>query len=168
MKYFKNTLGEVFAFEGDGSQDHLISEDMVLISEEEVVELTSKSPSDRRKGSKESIDLAAGSARARFISPGTLIDAEYFQAEDAARTFANNGYVGEVPASVQSWADATGMTVQQSAEDILATASQWRNLLDQIRAIRLSGKAAIDSSNETAIESTAQEYIDQLNSITPQ
>lgn len=167
MKYFKNISGQVFAFENDGSQDDLIAEDMVLISEEEVVELTSKSPADRRKGSKESIDLAAGSARARFISPGTLIDAEYFQAEDAARTFADNGYAGAVPASVQSWADATGMTVQQSAEDILTTASQWRNLLDQIRAIRLSGKAAIDAAEDIDIESTAQVYIEQLDAMAP-
>lgn len=36
MKYFKNTENRVFAFEEDGSQDHLITADMTEISEAEV------------------------------------------------------------------------------------------------------------------------------------
>lgn len=32
MKYYKNSKNEVHAFELDGSQDHLVSEDMVEIS----------------------------------------------------------------------------------------------------------------------------------------
>lgn len=36
MKYFKNDNGEVFAFESDGSQDHLITADMTEIDEAQV------------------------------------------------------------------------------------------------------------------------------------
>lgn len=36
MKYFKNEQGKVFAFESDGSQDHLITNDMTEIDESEV------------------------------------------------------------------------------------------------------------------------------------
>jgi len=36
MKHYKNEKGEVFAFESDGSQDHLISSSMVKMTPEEV------------------------------------------------------------------------------------------------------------------------------------
>lgn len=36
MKYYINKNKEIFGFESDGSQDHLITEDMVEISIEEV------------------------------------------------------------------------------------------------------------------------------------
>jgi hypothetical protein len=36
MKYYINKNKEIFAFELDGSQDHLITEDMSLISLEEI------------------------------------------------------------------------------------------------------------------------------------
>lgn len=36
MKYYKHIDGRVFAFESDGSQDHLITEDMVEMSQSEI------------------------------------------------------------------------------------------------------------------------------------
>lgn len=36
MKYFRHTDGRVFAFESDGSQDHLITADMRAMSQAEV------------------------------------------------------------------------------------------------------------------------------------
>ena len=45
MKYFKNIKNnEVFAFEEDGSQDHLITDDMISITNEEHAELTAPPP----------------------------------------------------------------------------------------------------------------------------
>lgn len=41
MKLYKNSKNEVFAFELDGSQDHLIHKDMIPISKEEASELAS-------------------------------------------------------------------------------------------------------------------------------
>jgi hypothetical protein len=36
MKLYKNNKGEVYAFELDGSQDHLIKPDMIPVSKEDV------------------------------------------------------------------------------------------------------------------------------------
>lgn len=125
------------------------------------------SASERRATGRARIDRAAGDARLRFISPGALLDAEYLQAERDAQAYADAGYPAEVPASVQAWADAAGLTAQQAADDILATAAQWRTVLDQIRALRLQGKAAVTAAADADIETTAQSYIDQLDAITP-
>ena len=40
MKHFKSTDNKVYAFEEDGSQDHLIQKDMISITIDEVIELT--------------------------------------------------------------------------------------------------------------------------------
>ncbi|MES2401884.1 MAG: hypothetical protein V4573_17970 [Pseudomonadota bacterium] len=68
---------------------------------------------------------------------------EYERAEAQATAFAAGGYAGPVPACVQSWADAkvaSGWTVQQAADDILATAAAWRPAQEAIRAQRLLRK----------------------------
>ena len=52
MKYYINKNNEVFAFELDGSQDHLITPDMVEISLEEV-EAINKAKEDEVKQSLE-------------------------------------------------------------------------------------------------------------------
>jgi hypothetical protein len=124
--------------------------------------------SERRTAAQADIDRAAGAARQRYVSPGALIDAEYVQAETEAQAYATAGYPdADVPPAVQSWADAAGMTPQAAADDILATAQQWRGLLDQIRAIRLLGKAAVDAAADADIEATAKAYIDQLDALKP-
>lgn len=119
------------------------------------------------KREKHKIDRASGNARGRFISQGNLIDAEYLQAETAAQAYVDTSYSGVVPPSVQSWVDAADITPQQAADDILATAQRWRDLLDQIRAVRLAGKAAVDKAADADIETTAQGYIDQLDAMQP-
>lgn len=57
MKLFKSTTNEVFAYELDGSQDHLISEELtpitseeasIIIKENEVSELNSLSYTEKR------------------------------------------------------------------------------------------------------------------------
>ena len=51
---------------------------------------------------------------------------------------ADGGYIGDpAPASVASWATAKGMTAQQAADDINATAAAWRTAQAAIRAARL-------------------------------
>lgn len=44
MKYFKDSDGSVYAYPKDGSQDHYISEALVLISEEEALSLANPPP----------------------------------------------------------------------------------------------------------------------------
>ena len=112
------------------------------------------------------IDRAAGVARERFVSPGDLVDQEYKRAEEAARGFKTAGYpASDVPSAVSSWASAKGWTDQQAADDIIATADYWYGAIDQIREIRLAGKAAVQAATADQREATAQQYIDQLNSL---
>lgn len=112
------------------------------------------------------IDRAAGDARERFVSPGYLVDQEYKRAEEAARSFAAAGYPeSDVPSAVSSWASAKSWTAQQAADDIIATADYWYGAIDQIREIRLAGKAAVQAATSEQREATAQQYIDQLNAL---
>ncbi|TBW58568.1 hypothetical protein EZI54_04065 [Marinobacter halodurans] len=112
------------------------------------------------------IDQAAGNARERFVSPGYLVDQEYKRAEEAARSFADAGYpASDVPSAVSSWASAKSWTAQQAADDIIATADYWYGAIDQIREIRLAGKAAVQAATADQREAVAQQYIDQLNTL---
>lgn len=65
---------------------------------------------------------------------------EYKLADEHARSFKAAGYAGTVPASVQCWADATGWTATQAADDIIATSNDWLGAQDAIRANRLARK----------------------------
>ena len=46
MKHYINKNKEIFAFELDGSQDHLITPDMIEISLEEITEMRKPSPEE--------------------------------------------------------------------------------------------------------------------------
>lgn len=48
MKYYKSQTGEVFAFEEDGSQDEYITEDLVLMTEQEVYEHLHPTPTQEQ------------------------------------------------------------------------------------------------------------------------
>ena len=65
---------------------------------------------------------------------------EYALAEADAKVFALAGYTGDVPLSVSAWATAKGQSAQWSADNILATAGQWRYAMGLIRAQRLAHK----------------------------
>jgi hypothetical protein len=79
---------------------------------------------------------------------------EYELAERHGLAYKDAGYTGTVPSSVSSWATAKGWTATQAADDIIATASQWRTAQAAIRAQRLLRKeqvrAATDSAGITA------------------
>lgn len=121
-----------------------------------------------RKAARDAIDMAAGDARQAFVSPGALVDQEYRDAQAEAQAYADAGYTGTVPSMVQSWADAASMTAQQAADDMLATAGQWTQVMQSIRAVRLVGKAAVDAAPAGAnYMAVAQPYLDQLGAIRP-
>lgn len=123
---------------------------------------------DYKKPAKAAIDNAAGNARAAFPSPGSLVDAEYYLAERQAREYKAAGYSGAVPGSVQSWADASGMTAQAAADDIIATADQWYGVLEVIRSARLAGKAAVDAAaDHAAVDAAAASAVAALDTIRP-
>lgn len=79
---------------------------------------------------------------------------EYRSAEADAKAFITANYTGTAGSGVTSWATAKGWTNTQAADDILATAAQWRTAQAAIRASRLLRKeqvrAATDSAGITA------------------
>lgn len=101
------------------------------------------------------IDAAADAAYVAIggPSPGRL--AEYEQAKADATAFKAAGYAGAVPATVQCWATASGMTPQAAADSILATAAQWMAVLNGVRAARLIGKKAVGDAVTVADAETA-------------
>lgn len=88
------------------------------------------------------IDQVADAKRMQFLGDVTRAF-EYQAAERDAKAYAEAGFTGATPPNVQAWADATGMTTRQAAENILAEAAQYNSALNGIRAIRLQGKQAV-------------------------
>jgi hypothetical protein len=97
------------------------------------------------------IDQAADVAR-RAVLGDSLRVLEYERAAAEARAFAASGYVGAMPPSVQSWADAAELEPQAAADSIVAEADAWQEALYAIRAARLKGKQRVlkATSHDTA------------------
>ncbi|AOA05641.1 hypothetical protein [Pseudomonas sp. TMW 2.1634] len=88
------------------------------------------------------IDDAADAAR-RAVLGDSLRALEYQRAAAEARAFAAGGYVGDMPPSVQSWADAAELEPQAAADSIITEADAWQAALYAIRAARLKGKQRV-------------------------
>ncbi|WP_342632123.1 hypothetical protein [Marinobacter alkaliphilus] len=123
----------------------------------------------RRLEAKTTIDQMAGRARLRFVSAGQLIEEEYREAEKAVQEWRTAGSpTAQVPEEISAWIDAANMTAEEAATDIEQTAVAWKQVLTQIRTIRLTGKAAIDNAADDAdFMAIAQPYIDQLDAMGP-
>lgn len=112
---------------------------------------------DAKENAKFLIDIASGKARARRVSVGDLMDQEYIRAYEEAKAFKAAGYLGLVPVSVQAWADAKGWTAPLAADDILNKRDQWMTALDDIRAIRIRKKAAVETALSLSDVATARD-----------
>lgn len=88
------------------------------------------------------IDQAADAARSAVVSD-PLRALEYERAAVEAKAFAATGYVGDMPPSVQAWADAAELTAQAAADSIIVEADAWQGALYAIRAARLKGKQRV-------------------------
>jgi hypothetical protein len=75
---------------------------------------------------------------------------EYALAESDASAYKAAGYTGAVPQSVQAWATASKQTAQWAADDILATAVQWRGAQSTIRENRLQRKEDVRNAETAA------------------
>jgi hypothetical protein len=75
---------------------------------------------------------------------------EYTLAEYEAKGFVEAGYEGAVPDSIGAWATAKAWTAQHAADDILATAAQWRGAQKAIRANRLLRKEQVRTAGTVA------------------
>lgn len=124
---------------------------------------------ERRAQLKSNIDVAAGRARLRYVSTGQLVEEEYRLTLEQTKAWRSAGSPAEsVPRAVQDWADAAGITAEDSATQIEQAAVAMETALLDIRGIRLAGKAAIDAAADTDdFDAIAQPYIDQLVAVTP-
>ncbi len=99
------------------------------------------------------IDSAADAARIAVIAKQTNTP-EYQRAEAQARAFKAAGYpVDDVPRNVAGWVAAKWrdeMTAQEAADDIIATADRWYQLLDDIRDMRLAAKEDVRHATDSA------------------
>jgi len=88
------------------------------------------------------IDAAGEELRLAVISKMTQTE-EYKLAEQHAREYRAAGYTGQAGRGVTGWTRAKhrdGWTDRDSADDILATADRWYDLLFDIRDARLAAK----------------------------
>ena len=109
------------------------------------------------------VDETADSARIAVVG-NSLRVLEYQLAEQEAKAFQAAEFAGEVPASVQAWADAAGLSAQEAAEGILAKAAAWKTALYAVRAARLAGKqAALKAANHDEAEAVADAAIAKIN-----
>lgn len=99
-----------------------------------------------REPAKMHVDKMAGHCRVKCTAPGEMILAEYQIAEDEAVEWVASDFAGDAPSSVSSWAQASGMTPQQAADDIVTSAVAFKNRINAIRQIRMAAKAAIDAA----------------------
>jgi hypothetical protein len=105
------------------------------------------------------IDQAADQAR-RAVLGDTLRALEYQTAALEAEAFAQGGYAGDVPPTVQAWMDAAELDAQAATDSILAEAAAWKGALYKIRAARLKGKQEVRKrGTHSAAEASADEAI---------
>jgi hypothetical protein len=114
------------------------------------------------------IDSAADVARMEVITKQTNMP-EYVRAEVQARAFKAAGYPGDdVPRSVSSWSNAKhrdNWTPKDAADDIIATADAWYDLLETIRDLRLAAKEDVRhaANNDDALARVQQFTTDLTN-----
>jgi len=115
------------------------------------------------------IDSAADAARLAVIAKQTNTP-EYQRAEAQARAFKAADYpTGDVPRNVAGWAAAkwrNEWTAQQAADDIIATADRWYDLLDDIRDLRLAAKEdARHATGADELTGRAEQFATDLSNL---
>ncbi|MFZ7447009.1 hypothetical protein ACLVXS_26495, partial [Klebsiella pneumoniae] len=106
---------------------------------------------------------AADNARVTVVG-NSLRVVEYQLAEQEAQAFQVAGFEGSVPATVQAWVDAAGLSPQAAAESILTEAAAWKGALYAIRAARLKGKQeALKAASHDEAEAIADAAIAAIN-----
>ncbi len=121
-------------------------------------------PVESKQSAKDRIDEAAGRARLRYVSKGAMVEQEYRFAMIEAESWDG---VPPTPAMIQSWLEANPSLVDAAAAqtDIIAAGGMMKLVLQQVRDLRLKGKAAVDAGVEADAESIANTWIAQLDLI---
>ncbi|MCM2131462.1 hypothetical protein [Larsenimonas rhizosphaerae] len=115
----------------------------------------------QRQNALDWLDATADRVRASDRSVGQYLDAEYQLVAQALIEYRNNPE-GEVPDAIQSYAIAEGLTVEDAAQQIAEAAARAQELLQDVRRIRLAGKAAVRDADTDDFFNTAQQYVEQL------
>lgn len=112
------------------------------------------------------IDVAAGEARRRFISPGWLVEEEYHQALAAVEAWRAAGSpIDDVPVEIQTGADYEDLDAESAAQSIELTAAGWREALSVIRETRLNGKRAVREADAVSMRAVRDETLALLASM---
>lgn len=112
------------------------------------------------------IDTAAGKARAKYVSDGDLTAWEYKEALAQATLYLEDT-AAPIPPMVSSGAAFEKVDVVTAASNIVAANKKYTEVLEDIRLIRLTGKASV-SSGETdmnIISSLTSQIISSLGSV---
>ena len=103
------------------------------------------------------VDADAEAARSRVVTPGSGQAMTYLRKADAAAAFLAGQVLSEAQQQrLDDEAARLGITVQEAAETIAATAAAWELLDASIDNIRLTAKAAIEAA--TTGEAVKQIY----------
>ena len=104
-----------------------------------------------RRDACDAIDDAAGEVRRRFISPGLLIDEEYRQAVASVQRWrALDSPSDAVPVEISTGAAYSDITDEQSAQEIEQSNLMLMAGLQAVRAMRLTGKRAVQMAQSKA------------------
>lgn len=134
------------AFHTNGGTTYDINSDQGVVTEViAYIPWTDERITQEKAAAKVAIDVAADAKRLTYVSPGVYTQQEYMKANTDAKAWLLNT-ANACPSSVAVWAQAKGWTNQQAADNIVATAAQFDQVLDAIRSIRLLGKAAVEAS----------------------
>lgn len=119
------------------------------------VELESINTRELQDKKSRSLKLIDGSSDELITAAIGRRDTEYLQAEKQAQEFIAAGYKGNTYPYVSSWAIAKNETNEWAADNIIETATAWREVQSDLRAKRLMHK-------ENVRNSETQEEIDAV------
>lgn len=126
-------------------------------------QVDTRSDAQRRTDALNGIDLFAGQVRAQLLGPGQFMVEERRHTYEVAMAHEAAGYPDPAPMAVQTQMDIAGQTQEEAVAEIKAEHTAWLSALDQIRDLRLRGKAAVESLGEGSdYDAQAVQTIDEL------
>ncbi|GAA5443154.1 hypothetical protein Misp06_01330 [Microbulbifer sp. NBRC 101763] len=127
------------------------------------LQVDTRSEEQRRADALISIDHFAGQVRAQLLGPGEFMHEERRRAYEVAIAYEVDGFPGPTPLAVQVQMDTSGQTAVEAVAEIKFQHSVWLEALDQIRDLRLRGKAQIlELAEGSDYGAQAQQTIDEL------
>ena len=117
--------------------------DSLIVDNAELESINIKQLQDKKSQSLKFIDESSDDVITAVIGRR---DTEYLQAEKQAQEFIDAGYTGNTHPYVSSWAIAKNETDEWAADNIIETATAWREVQSDLRAKRLLHKENVRNS----------------------